>query len=45
MKNEIEYYRNTFKQTRIVGLVINDEFRISHVPDLKHPEFKIYAGD
>ena len=41
IKSEIEYYKNTFKQSRIVGTVINDVFNITHIPDLSLPTFEV----
>lgn len=41
IKSEIEYYKSTFKQNRIVGTVIDDVFQITHVPDLELPKFEV----
>jgi len=41
IKSEIEYYKSIFKQDRIVGIVINDEFKITHIPDLILPIFEV----
>jgi hypothetical protein len=43
MKSEIEYYKNTFKQNRIVGTVIDDVFNITHIPDLILPKFEVVS--
>ena len=45
IRNQIERYKSEYKNCRVVAICEDDEFYISHIPDLELPKFEVKEAE